>query len=125
MKNVLHLTLVSFILVLVSACNQTTPQPSTQKMTYRLIVKDYGERICCGFDGIVHELNEPCVYDTSFYREVNERCTFTVFAECNEEQNLSFVMQILRNDVEVKSKTYIRQNLCGSVSLSMEYFIVP
>lgn len=116
---------ILLILLFGSCCKTTDDYYSPQKITYRLSVYDLGTRLCFDFDSCAYVALKPGIYDTNFYREINEQCTFCVRASCDDEQKLSFLMQILRNDVEVKSKSYTRVNLCGEVNLSMTYMIVP
>lgn len=116
--------MMSMFLIHSSCCDENI-DPSSQKITYRLSVTDMGYKMHFCFDSITHAVLEPGVYDTTFFRNVNEQCCFTVIASCSNDQKISFIMQILRNDVEVKSKSYTRHNICGDVNLCMNYLIIP
>ena len=114
-----------FTLFFPSCCDKDELEPGLQKITYRLTVTDKGNEMSYCYDCYTHCLFKTGVYDTTFYRDVNEYCYFKVNASCNDDQKICFYMQILRNDVEVKSKSYTRHNVCGDVSVTMNYFIVP
>lgn len=123
----MRMTILSLIVIIIAlqSCCEEKENPGPQKITYRLAVSDMGNGMYFCYDCNTHFVKEPGIYDTSFYRQLNEPCYFNVTSSCIDSQKISFVMQILRNDVEVKSKSYTRNNICGSVDLSINYLIIP